>query len=255
MSERNGHPSVLASNDIEAMIRAWPELQARVTPGGGTGGEKTTGSKKRPAPIDAHVVDVMVEVEQWVHFCARVLIDEVPTEHGCNGLCHGSAEHRCDEECDQQPTSPDDCPDRVDPITSSRTVTQMREIVAHVGHFTEHEDQMLAMAFCDDAERLRKLVEATARPSGRRRLRIGARCFEKVGTDTGARVKCPGHYTVLADPDRPHTIPDIVCDVNSGHRIEPVEWQRAYRRMGDAEEAVVLISRWRGESVDAGAAI
>lgn len=248
--ERKGHPSVLAGNDIAGIIAAWPELKARVAPGGGGQGEKVKGSKRPPIPIDPHVVDVMSEVEQWVHFCARVLLDEVPPVHGCNGDCHGALEHRCDEECDGLATSPEDCPDRVDPITSSNVVTQMRQIVEHIGHFTEHEDPMLSVAFCDDAERLRKLVEMTARPAGRRRLRIGARCFEKATTDMGARVPCPGQYTVLADPDQPYTIPDIVCDANRAHRIEPVEWQRAYRRKGDAQEAVVLISRWRGEPLD-----
>lgn len=216
MTERHGHPAVLAANDLHDIARLWPELTERIAAGGGSDSSGfVTGSKVRPLPISAHVIDVITEVEEWVTFLARVLIDETDWT-----------------------------------VTNKTTPGLIESIAGRVGHFTEHPDQFLAQSFCDDAQRLRELVQATAHPSGKRTLRIGAPCFEKSTSDLGERIPCPGQYTVLADPERPYVVPDIICDRDRSHRITPVEWQRAYRRTGSADLAADLVGRWRRVDLD-----
>lgn len=232
-AERHGHPAVLAANDLWAIAAKWPELKAAAARGEGAGGEKVKGSKSAPIPINAAVVDVISEVDQWAVFLARTLMDEV--------LVHTIIDTTTVPFVHTQI-------DRYDPWApaSTRTEKILEQIAAErVGHFTHHEDEMLALAFIDDASRLRRLVEHAAQPSGRRTLQIGARCFEHGTSDMGARIPCPGQYTVLADPEKPYVIPDVICDEDRTHRIDPTEWQRAYRRRGDAQGAVDLISTWR----------
>lgn len=245
-----------ARDDLLAIADAWSELIARAAAASsGRRAEKVKGSKVRPLPIDAHVIDVITEVEQWAHFLARVLIDEtewLPPAIGdprrcpwCNGRGFATTVHtgkRWCVLCDGRGAVPLAEPNAGETL---RSIAEQR-----IGHFTAHADEMLALAFADDARRLRELVLPVARPSGRRRLRIGARCFEKGTSDLGERIPCPGQYTVLADPDKPYVIPDIVCDVDHHHRIEPVEWQRAYRRTGDAQGAVDRIAVWHGSMTD-----
>ena len=214
---RRGHPSVLARYDILAIVDMWPELTARVAAGGGAKDSSGIASptKVAPLPVRVDVVDVVSEVDQWATFLARALMEETDWE--------------------PQGTS---------------TPALLRQIAQRVGHFTEHEDEMLALAFCDDAERLRALVLKTARPSGRRSIRIGAKCWEHGTSDLGERVACRGNLTVLADPERANVVPDVVCDQDSAHRIDPTTWQRAWRRTGDAVGAVRLVARWHAELVD-----
>lgn len=215
---RNGHPAVLAANDLHAIADAWPELRARLATGG-TGTKDESGiastSKVAPLPIRANVLDVIAEVDQWATFLARTLIEETDWT----------------------------------PVGTS-TPALLRQIAARVGHFTEHADEMLALAFADDAERLHALVTRTARPSGRRTIHIGAKCWQHGTSDLGERTPCDGNLTVIADPERASLVPDVVCDRDRDHRIDPTTWQRAWRRTGDAQAAAALVSTWHASRVD-----
>lgn len=243
---------MLARNDLDAIVAAWPALARRVMPDNGAVGGRRSGGAHPVVPIDPHVIDVMTEVETWTNFLARVLLEEVPPEHGCAGACHGSAEHSCaGHPCateDEPIRAAENCPMRRDAVHASLMPDLLAQVAQRVGHFAEHADAMLAMTFCDDAERLRKAVEAAAWPTGRRWVGIGARCVEHGTSDLGERIPCPGKYRVLVDPEQPYRIPDIVCDQDREHRIDPVEWQRAYRRRGEAQAAVDLIARWHEQT-------
>ncbi len=191
---RDEHASLTVQRDMREIAGLLPELDAALAGGGGTdasGVRRPPGSKP---PISLHVADVTVEIQAWVTFLARVLIDET----------------------DWLPAS-DDTRDILDDIATNR-----------IGHFTAHADEMLALSVTEDAARLARLARNTARPSGRRRIPLHIPCAEHTTSDLGERVPCPGHLvTTLAPGER---LGDFVCDRVPGHRMAPLEWQRGQRR-------------------------
>lgn len=119
---------------------------------------------------------VVTEVDDWAAFLAHVLLDE------------------------REVTGP--------PSTPARLRTAGRE----AAHFIDHEDEMLALAFCDDlADHLRALRRLSRR--GVRRVRTGMRCH---------RLGCAGQLvSPLGGNDRKDDA--LVCD-KCGDRIEYVVW-------------------------------
>jgi hypothetical protein len=210
-TERHGHLAVLAGNDLWTIRTEWPALAALAACGTETATEPVKGSRTPPIPINPHVIDVMIEVETWI-----------------TGLAH-----TLDVETNWTP-----------PTTPNIRQT-LAELYNHVGHFTEHPDPTIAQTFTTDTPRMATLVYKTAHPSGKRTLRVGVRCDHYTTTDPDNPTPCPGQYTVLADPDNPYVIPDLICDHNRTHRIDPGEWQRAYRRTQDPQAAAHLVARWR----------
>src|SRR5688500_17624148 len=83
-----------ARDDLLAVAASWGALQARLRPSGGSG-DRVTGSTEPRLPIDMGVSDLLAEIEAHARFLGKVLLDEVAPEHGCDGACHGTAEHRC----------------------------------------------------------------------------------------------------------------------------------------------------------------
>ena len=187
------HDSLTVQRHMREITDLWPELHAALagrSSGDNAGVHTVPGSRM---PINAHVSDVIAEIDAWVTFLARVLIDET------NWL----------------PAS-DRTRDILDDIATNR-----------VGHFTEAEDEGLRECVADDAARLAKLARNTARPTGRRKIRLGTPCLEHATTDLGERVPCTGEYTTILDPSE--TISDLVCSKDASHRMTPLEWQRAQR--------------------------
>jgi len=207
----DNHPSVIARNHLLDLATIWPELEAKVARGGGSAGEKVTGSKKEaPIPVDPHVIDTMAEIEAWVVFMVRQLMDEVTVEVAVPGPVRGTWAE----------------PWRPNGIT---TASLLHQIADRVGHFTEHQDEMLAIAFQDDAKKHAKEALKVARPSGRRTIPLWVRCLEHDTDDQGDRIPCPGMYVTVLDPDS-HGLNDMVCEVDRTHRMTPLEWQRSQRR-------------------------
>lgn len=192
---RTPHRSLTLADDLRAIADDWPALLARLPAGGQadrSGIHPTPGSR---VLIDTTVSDVKHQVEDWLMFLTRVLLDET----------------------DWQPPA------------DVTTPALLRNIAAwRVGHFTEHEDEMLAMAITDDADRLRKLVHRTAHPSGARRIPLHVPCVEHDTDEQGRRVPCEGEYYTLLLPDKP--LGDMVCSHDPAHLMAPWEWQAAARR-------------------------
>jgi hypothetical protein len=219
VSERHGHPSVLATNDLWTIVGHWPELVARVARGGAGQGEKVTSSRSASLPIDSYVVEVMAEIDAWAFFLARVLMDEVTVEVPVPGPVRGTW---------AEPWRP----------TDTSTAGLLRQIATErVGHFTEHSDEGLRLSFFDDAKRHADRAEKTARPSGRRKIRLGVRCIEHGTTELGERVPCRGQYATVLDPEA-RGMADMVCEADQSHRMTPLEWQRGLRR-GLIDQATV----------------
>ena len=141
-----------ARDDWQWLVDHWTDLRGRLRPGGGAA---LTGvavqSSERPSPIDLHVSDLLREIEDAARLYGQVLIEEVPPEHGCNGACT------------EDMTATEDCPDRVDPITTSHMPGLLAQVVERYGHFVT--DDLLALDFCDQGHEFRrKARQALERP-------------------------------------------------------------------------------------------
>jgi hypothetical protein len=216
VNDRRDQVSALnARDDLLAIADAWPALRVRL---GQAGQGDRSGVRTKPAsrpPIDVHVSDVIGELTAWVMFLAHVLVDET-----------------------------DWTPRDVDTPLVLRQIARER-----VGHFTAHEDEMLAMTFVDDARENRRKAETTAYPSGRRRIKLGIPCADAGTGEDGSRIPCGGEYAVTLVEDNP-LFPDMVCTSDATHRITPAEWQQASRKTGtmDPEAMAALAARIKGDA-------
>lgn len=183
---RPQHSTLDTRDHLLAIIRLWPDLEARLAAGGSGDQSGVRSVPSSRVPIDAHVSDVIAEVTAWANFLARVLVGET----------------------DWRPPAKITTPALLEEIARKR-----------IGHFAENADEMLALAFGDDAKRLHELVTKTIRPSEVRRIRLPVACIEP---------GCRGKYTTLLLPSQ--MMQDLVCDKTKTHTIEQIEWQRAYRR-------------------------
>jgi hypothetical protein len=151
-----------ARDDLLAVAASWTALHARLRPQGSGSGDRVTGSAEPRLPIDMGVSDLLAEVEAHARFLGQVLLEEVAPEHGCDGACHGTAEHRCAGRLCSSTTLPplvasQDCPTRRDPVTTSVMPGLLVEVAKRYGHFTS-EDDKTALDFCDEAHELRRKV-------------------------------------------------------------------------------------------------
>lgn len=136
-----------ARDDLLWIADHWPELRARLRPGGGNAltGVHVSGGDD-PAPIDLHVSDLMHEITQNVaRYYGQILLEESDSRHGCE---QPKPEHGVM-----------DCPQRVDAITTSEMPGLLRDVARAYGHFTT--DEQLALGFCDDAAQYRWKVHRT----------------------------------------------------------------------------------------------
>lgn len=193
------HSALDARDDMLAIVYAWPDLLTRLGRDGSAGGEKVSGSRSPGLVINERVSDTMAAVRDWAAFLARVLLQET----------------------DWTPPRVQDTPALLHNIARTR-----------IGHFTEHEDEGMRLAFFDDVDHHRRAVESAAYPRGVKIIPVHVECVEHTTTDLGERVPCPGEYTVRLDPERAGLIPDMICDHDRAHRITPEQWQRAARKTG-----------------------
>lgn len=180
--------------------------------GGSTGG--IGGAFGAKVPVNAHVVDVRLQLERWIHFLARWLMKEVTVERW-PGVPY-AAEYRTPAE----PWAP--------PVTETAALAE-HVAMWRIGHFTHHADEQLRLEFFDDLAEMHSLACRTAWPSGARWLRLGVPCPEHGTSDLGERVACTGEFRMFMRPGELE-LGDMVCSVDGEHRITPSEWQRAMRR-------------------------
>jgi len=170
VSEPRERSALNARDDLLWIADHWTNLRARLRPGGGNAltGIAVNGGEDG-VPIDMAISDLIAEIEWNVaRHWANVLIDETPPAHGCGGRCHGSPEHKHNNEmCDGQVVPADRCPTPDEPITTQHMPTLLAQVARRYGHFTNDERTLLE--FCDDAhdyrERVRKVLERPAPPT------------------------------------------------------------------------------------------
>jgi hypothetical protein len=212
MTPRNGHPAILARNDLLTIADTWPDLVDRLSREDGASDGQPRAKNRTPGlVINDHVSQVMADIRSWVTFLARVLIDETDWR-------------------------PDD----------STVPGMLRGIATRVGHFTTHDDEQLRDDFTTDTATYRDKATNAAYPTGRHMLWTQIRCDHHDTSDQGERIPCTGRYGVLVDPDR-SLLPDMVCEKDRTHRISPLDWQRAYRRTAmNPNAAAALAARING---------
>lgn len=187
--------ALAARDELLWIARNWTALRARLRPGGGNALGVAVTTSDEPAPIDVHVSDLLHEItERVARFYGHILLDEVPPDHGCDGACRKT----------KPPTPAADCPQRVDPITTSTMPGLLRQVAMRYGHFTK-SDQAMALGFCDDAheyhEKVRKTLE---RPAPATYLgpcqgdNCGGELYVREGRDLARCREC-GKETTLAE--------------------------------------------------------
>jgi hypothetical protein len=220
-----------ARDDLLAVAASWTALHARLRPQGSGNGDRVTGSAEPRLPIDVGVSDLLAEVGAHARFLGQVLLEEVAPEHGCDGACHGMAEHRCAGHLCSSVTLPplvaaQDCPTRRDPVTTSVMPGLLVEVAKRYGHFVA-EDERLALDFCDEAHELRRKVAGAI--ERKEAPRWQGPCPED---------ECPGEIYQRSGME------DATCR-ECGRVVGPVEW-RAIMRVAFDERLMT-----RGELVSA----
>lgn len=152
-----------------------------LTPEAAGVGHAAPGSRLPPGMQEVldtmEVRDALTAVDEWAEFCAHILLDE--------------------------------CELSVPKLTPAR----LRLVAANVGHFIDHADEMLAMAFDDDLhERLRSMRRLSKR--GTRRVQTGMRCQDPT---------CRGHYVSPLGTSGDRHEDAIICD-KCDHRVPHAVW-------------------------------
>ena len=93
--------------------------------------------------------------------------------------------------------------------------------IPHLTHRTARES---AEEIAADVERAEKAVYGATHPSGVHWVPVNLRCEQHGTSELGERVPCAGSMWALVGRD---TMPDLVCDVDPTHLLEPGEWERA----------------------------
>jgi hypothetical protein len=110
---------------------------------------------------------------------------------------------------------------------------QMSRILGFVG-------ELSATAMLRDLREARRLVRSAAYPSGGRKVQTGLPCEQYGTSDLGERVLCAGHMYAWVSPLMTRT-PDLVCDVDNTHRLDPATWERAGWKRAHARLAEVEV--------------
>jgi len=176
------HPAVLTARHLRATADTWPALLTALRPTGTTGVGTRTPPTSRP-PLNLTVSDTIADITSWARFWARALADETQWTPPSGWL--------------------------------EDTPALLRALAQRTGHWTNHPDQVLAVAFVQECADTRRLAEEAAHPSGYRRIPVNRACDHE--GCTGAL------YAPLSDSQ---WLPALRCTENPSHRVEPDQWSR-----------------------------
>lgn len=184
------------ADNLHAIADDWDALEQRIArdDARGVGDEKVKGSRLQfGISLNEAVVATRSEVASWMHFVARIVLENPsasgPEDQSTPGLARWIADWHCSA------------------------------IVCH-------EDIELVAALTADARDHARSVARRAYPSDSRRVDLRQqKCAVLVVDDHGREQPCGGHYFAIVNPtaiDRT----DLICTENSEHRIPPSQWAR-----------------------------
>lgn len=94
----------------------------------------------------------------------------------------------------------------------------------HVSHFTHRTERESAEEVASDLERAERAVYHATHPKGERWVPVNLVCDQWGTSEEGERVPCMGEMWAYVGRD---VTPDLVCNVDQSHTIEPGLWERA----------------------------
>lgn len=149
-------PNPIATADLlRSLAECWGELDKSLDR---TSGKASRGSTEGKVPLDLDVLDAKRAIDEFAVTYAHMLMDDDPTwtpPAGTPQMLHGLA--------------------------------------LRVGHFTHHEDPILAHEFAEEVERIHGEAWTVARPTGVGKIPVGP-CLE---------AGCAGIMRVTIDRDKP----------------------------------------------------
>lgn len=187
----------------------WPALTDRLGRDSADAmAEKVKGTRAVGLVLNETVSDGMAEIQSWVLFVARLVIDERDVR--------------------------------------APTVLSVPSIAAwladwHAVWLASHHDPDLASAIAHEAKSNADRCARLAAPTGARKLELPLRCTEHTTTDLGERVPCAGtmHAWVSTGASM---LPDLVCGLDDTHRVDPATWTRpTFRKRWDAKASADLV--------------
>jgi len=201
-----------AYDDLQAIARCWPGTEAMLTaPNKGGDGTGVRSTKNPGIDLNEKTVAARVDITNTLTFWVHLLIEEHPTLTAPRG------------EAD----------------------TLARFIGTNLRHLTRHHDHGLAVSIIEDARRLSKLCKRIAYPTGARRYEPGIPCVEHDTNDLGERIPCPGEYGAWVWDGMNHR-PDLTCNADPTHVIEPSGFKRLARRVTPEQAMVNLMQKIAG---------
>jgi hypothetical protein len=132
------------------------------------------------------------------------------------------------------------------------TADRLRFVSQNVDHFTQHDDEMLALAFDDDlAERLKEMRRLSRR--GTKVIRTGRRCDEygckgKLISPLGREGSDKGDTALICDADSWHQVPYSVWSAWPRARVQYITVEHAAKMLGtsvDAAKKRASRGKWR----------
>lgn len=187
-----------ARDRLRGIANAWRALEAALVAGGGQHGEPVKGSRDVGLVLNeqAATARAMTATALWAY--ARMVFDWA-------------------DDADRSIASP---AEQTPPGLALWIATR------HLDVFTRHAGRYTAVAFMDDVWSLSRMVRSAAYPSGARKVPTGLACVEHATSAEGERVPCAGMMFATVLPQMSSS-PDLVCDADDTHRIDPATWQRA----------------------------
>ncbi len=182
----------------------WPHMEEALTSteAGGEKGRTKNGMVEVGTNINEAVVRARRACTDAVWFMVQVIRDDMDT-------------------ADRPFTPP--------PVNSNRsqdeTPALARWLAAwHIGHFTHGTDPESAAEVAGDIRRAEELTYVVCIKGHERKVPTGLPCEGHATSVDGGRVPCAGEMkATLGD-----SMPDLVCTIDTTHRIPPDVWSRNY---------------------------